>query len=241
MSVAALGVDVVDLVRSHRRDVPSARFVERVYSPEERALLSANPRRPDLPWILWAGKEAAFKALTLQRGEAPVFTHADFRVALDEVPDAGDGAADPLRGRVRWHGRELILGGSLSTDRVVAWAVPDPSLVTLWRWGTLDDVHLSFGGGTLDQLTSRGMSAREAAPVHSVASAVVRLAVRRDAAAWLETAEDRLEVVCAPGPRGRVPPRLHRDGEPLRGVGLSISHHGRWLAWGVAGQRSGGR
>lgn len=237
----ALGVDVVDLVRAHRRDQPTPRFVRRVFGEEERGLLGRHPRRPELPWVLWAAKEAAFKAVSLHLGSPPVFTHGEFRVQLDEVPDAVAPQGGALRGRVRWHDIGLALGGSFSAERVVAWAVADPSLVTVWRWARLEDQRALRGDDDLDALLARRLSEREAAPVHSMPSALVRLAVRGEAADWLGLDEGRLEVVCPPGPPGRVPPELYRDGARLPGVAISISHHGGWLAWGVGSQGSGGR
>jgi phosphopantetheine--protein transferase-like protein len=240
MTPAGLGIDVVDLLRGQGRAVPSRRFVDRVYAPEERAWLAVHPGRTDLPWILWAAKEAAFKAVTVHRGAAPVFTHADFRVELDELPDRGDAPGGALRGRVHWHDLDLPLGGSLTRERVVAWAVTDPGLVTLWRWARVADEHARLGGPPLEVLSADHLNPREAAPVHSLPSALVRVALRTEAGRWLDD-DDGLEVVCPPGEPGRVPPELHRHGRRVPGVSVSISHHGDWLAWGLCAQRSGGR
>lgn len=240
---AALGVDVVDLEQAHRRGGPTERFLKRVYDERERTLISRRDDRPDLPWILWAAKEAAFKAVTLERGEAPVFAHAEFRVTLARIPDTRATRGEELRGRVTWRGEELVLGGSLSAERAVAWALVDPSLVSIWRWSRIDVEQRRHGEGGVRSVRDADLSPREAAPVHSLSSALVRLAVRRDAAAWLGVDEAGLEVICPPGPRGRVPPELHLQGAPVTDIGITVSHHGRWLAWGVAGpadQRSDG-
>jgi phosphopantetheinyl transferase (holo-ACP synthase) len=229
----ALGVDVVDLLRAHRRHGPTPRFVRRVYAEEERRFLGNHPHRPELPWVLWAAKEAAFKAVSLHRGSPPVFAHADFRVELDEAPTVAGPQGGAVRGRVHWHDTRLALGGSLAGERVVAWTVVDPGLATVWRWARLRDERERRGGGEVDALVARHLTPREAAPIRSAASALVRMAVRCEAAEWLRTEEERLEVVCPPGPRGRVPPELHRDGTLLPDVAISVSHHGDWLAWGV--------
>ena len=58
----------------------------------------------------------------------------------------------------------------------------------------------------------------------------------------LAVAESRIEVVCDEGPKGRVPPEVWLDGSPSP-ADVSLSHHGRWLAWGVrsnAPPRQGG-
>ena len=60
-------------------------------------------------------------------------------------------------------------------------------------------------------------------------------AARREAAAYLELDEDRLQIICPPGPTGRRPPYLYLDGRPMAECGLSISHDGDWIAWAVAG------
>jgi hypothetical protein len=44
--------------------------------------------------------------------------------------------------------------------------------------------------------------------------------------------EQRVQVVSSEGPKGRVPPEVLLDGGPA-GADVSLSHHGRWLAWAL--------
>jgi hypothetical protein len=74
------------------------------------------------------------------------------------------------------------------------------------------------------------LSDREGDAVHSLESAAVRVAARAALAASMLVAEDRLEIVCDPGPYGRRPPRVCLDGAST-GADVSLSHAGRWIAW----------
>lgn len=88
-----VGNDVVDLSDPRCRGrAQDERFVDRVCAaPEGQAVRSS--RDPDLAlWILWAGKEAAFKVVTKVLGRPPVFEHARFVVA---VAEDGVGLSDP--------------------------------------------------------------------------------------------------------------------------------------------------
>ena len=98
-------------------------------------------------------------------------------------------------------------------------------------------VHDGLGGGPLDVLRRRFTDAERDA-VRGLSSAIARLALRREAALHLATDEQRLEVICPPGPAGRRPLYLYADGRLVTDVGLSISHDGAWVAWAVAGAES---
>lgn len=213
----AVGNDVVDL--GDPRCVGKAgdeRFLVRVLAAKERELVE-RATDPDLVlWTLWAAKEAAFKAVSKATGRVPVFVHADF-----EVESPADGL-----GRVRWDGLELpflVRGGrSTGSVHVVAWSgSPRP--------------RMAGGSSLVDRgaaLRER-LSSRELANVHSAASAHVRLEARAHLARLSGAPEEELEIVCEKGPAGRVPPRVLRAGNRAP-WDVSLSHHGRLVAWVVA-------
>lgn len=228
----ALGIDVVDLEHPRSRGKSSdRRFIARVFGDAEAAVIGASDDPDRTLWTLWAAKEAAFKAATLLSGEAPVFRHGAFQVRL---------ASDGRRGRVTYEDTCFDVRFQAPTGHLVAVAeyVGDrgPSGPALrHRVATVDAVMGDLGlvDPTLDDLRAR-LAPDEARSVHSVRSALARLALRRDVAGWLDLDEGDLAVVCAEGRAGRVPPRLHRRGRPLADVAVSISHDGRWLAWAAA-------
>lgn len=93
-----IGNDVVDF--AHRSTQPGAhnpRFDARVFSERERALI-AGDETERVRWVLWAGKEAAYKAVKkLER--AAVWAPSRFEVTL----------ASRAAGSVRHGARELAL------------------------------------------------------------------------------------------------------------------------------------
>jgi phosphopantetheinyl transferase (holo-ACP synthase) len=239
-SGAALGIDVVDLddPRSVGR-AREARLLARILTPAEAGFVRDAPE-PDLAlWALWAGKEAAFKTVTLLEGAAPVFRHRAFEVTLAHGLAAGTvtyaGHRLPLH--LSRRGRALVAlcwgpgpgGGApaAESDRVpgdLHWALDDAGPLAR---------SLGVSDETLDGLRAHHLRPAEARAVHSRASALARLALRRDAARLLVVDEARLAVVCAEGPPGRVPPELQQDRTTRTDVAVSLSHHGRWVAWGV--------
>jgi phosphopantetheinyl transferase (holo-ACP synthase) len=72
-----IGNDVVDLGEAGE---PSARFVERVFTPAERERVRAGGAAA--AWRLWAAKEAAYKALARRDPELP-FAHGTFVVDVE--------------------------------------------------------------------------------------------------------------------------------------------------------------
>jgi hypothetical protein len=73
-------------------------------------------------------------------------------------------------------------------------------------------------------------SAREWLCISHRASALARLSARRALASSLGLPEEELEIGCDPGAPGRRIPRTLLKGQDL-GVDLTLSHHGRLLAW----------
>ena len=76
------------------------------------------------------------------------------------------------------------------------------------------------------------LSTRELGMVHSRESAAVRVGARKDLATLLRVEEKRVEIVCGPGPSGKLPPQVLIDGHPAN-ADVSLSHDGRWIAWAV--------
>ena len=222
-----VGIDVVDL--AHARCVgkhEDARFLRRVLSEAELEDVSVSGEPARKLWQLWAAKEAAFKVASKVRPKVPAFVHAAFRVAADG-PGPGRGF-----GRVSWEELSLPVHWHQQGDRVaaLAWNGATADAAVEWGWGAASDLDPD-PHAPLDALLVR-FTARERRPVHSRPSALVRLAARAALATALDVAEARVEVVCKEGPTGRIPPEALLDGHAAP-ADVSLSHHGRWLAWAV--------
>ncbi|GMV06006.1 MAG: hypothetical protein AMXMBFR53_22830 [Gemmatimonadota bacterium] len=220
MMRAFVGNDVVDLTDPRTRDKHrDERFVARVLSEEERGILAAAPDPATELWRLWAAKEAAYKVVSKLLGEPPVFVHAAFPVTW------AAGAARRRAGLVE-HG-EVRIPVEVGWDEARVHAVAVSPGVEVAPEAEVAEA----GDASLEELLGR-LTSREADAVHSPASASVRLAARRDLARRLDVEEARLEIVCAPGVTGRRPPRVLLDGHPAT-ADVSLSHHGRWIAWAI--------
>ena len=99
-----------------------------------------------------------------------------------------------------------------------------------WGWAAASELDPE-PDASLEALLER-LSQRERRPVHSRGSLLVRLAARSALAVAMEVEDARVEVVCGEGPKGRIPPEVLLDELPAP-VDVSLSHHGRWLAWAL--------
>jgi len=228
-----------------------ARFLVRVLTEAERNAVAAAPREGGpgrgvspadlLLWRIWALKEAAFKTITGVLGSPPVFEHRAFAVRFDgEVEGGGEGDRSecdgvPLDAVVRWRGRlvhgRIVDAGAAGPVHAVARGGPPEGPTfrgvdtpgepdgSAWsrarlRWGRAHSPEEA--GVPWDRFTER-----ELRPIHSPASARVRLHARRDLAEWAGVSERDVEIVCDEGPTGRMPPRVLVRGRerrcPLRG------------------------
>lgn len=228
-----VGNDVVDL-RDPRCSGKSAdqRFVERVFTDREAAGIqdAADPDRR--LWLFWTAKEATFKVISKLLGSPPPFEHAAFRVRLTD-----EGSDDrPPRGLVRYRGTEVpfLVEGAPDRIHTLAWhghEGPGPDRIsrgvrTFRRQGETESADWRSA------LRER-FSDREWASIHTPASALVRVRARRALARFLDVEEGEVEIVSDEGPPGRTPPRVLLRGQRCR-VDVSLSHHGRFLAWALA-------
>ena len=117
----SVGNDVVDLADPETlREQQHPRFDERVYAPEELALLRRAEPEHVTRWLLWAAKEAAYKA---EKREASDTIFSPRRFVVDLPPLSGEEGAG--KGSVRHGERLLTLAAEWTGDFVHAVAMND--------------------------------------------------------------------------------------------------------------------
>jgi phosphopantetheine--protein transferase-like protein len=234
-----VGNDVVDLRHPRCRTRPEGdRLPRRILTPEEARWREGPVHREDRLrrlWSLWAAKEAAFKIASKLRGAPPVFRHRDFEASLEE--DHPGTPTVKLHGVVRWEGLEFPLEGLATREFVhVAGYGGDPD--------SLGDLRFEMGveghGEVLEEgarRLRRRASGREGLAEDGTYGPLSRRArqVARARLAEHVGGENgpggRIRIVTDPDRPGRSPPRVLVDGEHRPDLELSLSHHGRYVAW----------
>jgi hypothetical protein len=234
--VTFVGTDVVDLEEPRTRGkAGDKRFCARVLDDVEAAAVRAALHPDEELWSHWACKEAAFKTASKVLGEPLVFAHARFGVRWDGPVPAGE----PRTGRVLY--QELVFPvmvfARAALVQAVAYAHPDGLSLREEVVVGLEDIGAPGAPWSLplETLLVR-FTPREAGAIHSHESAAVRLGARAALADLLRVEEARVEIVCPPGAPGRRPPIVLLDGAPAR-ADVSLSHHGRWIAWAIHVER----
>lgn len=231
-----IGNDIVDLaepgVAGKERD---RRFMDRVFTPEERERILAAAAPTLALWRTWTAKETAFKIASKLK-EGVVFAHRRFEVGPEPPPAPGPASHgrlsdwvsvrfEDLDVRVRWETAVDYVHciGQLARGEVPVAAGPEaPGRARRLLAGILHD------GQALDGVLSRA----ERASVHSTASVRARLLARRLMDRWdLQGAE----IVRLWRAWGWSPPVIARCGQPLTGFDVSLSHDGRFVAAALTG------
>jgi phosphopantetheine--protein transferase-like protein len=241
VSLVFVGNDVVDLATPRTAGRASdARFVARVFDADEQATIHAAGGSDVELWSRWAAKEAGFKAVSKVIGGQPSFLHKTFKVTWSDPLDAQKSGDDPEEAVVREgsvrHGDHLArvtVRMRPGVVHAVAVCAPHPALDTIQVRRRVARLADPAGGwnGPLDQLMAL-FSDREADAVRSLPSAAVRIGARADLAEVLGVPQERVEIVCDPGPVTRRPPRVLVDGDAAR-ADVSLSHDGEWIAWAI--------
>jgi phosphopantetheinyl transferase (holo-ACP synthase) len=238
-----VGNDVVDLTDPRVLGKASdARFLERIFTEEERAAIAAA-RDPDMElWRSWAAKETAYKAVSKLRGSPPTFAHRAFVVSWSRLREH-DGLTGLRVGSVHFESTVIDIEATWDpkTVHVIGWVGDTTHTRNAERFdhrlARLDEPAAAWSA-PLTELERR-LTPRELEAVHSRASLAVRIGARTAIAEALKIDEHRLEIVCPPGKPGRRPPAVLVDGEPAT-VDVSLSHDGDWIAWAFALERAQG-
>lgn len=237
LTVTRVGNDVVDLGDPRTGGkAADERFVARIFTGQEAESIRSAASPDRALWIRWAAKEAAFKVASKLLGAPPPFEHAAFRVRLVDGADARAAGS----GRVRYRNLEIPVTAEATARWIHVLArhaesgEPEAHVHREVRPGPQ---RRSPSDGWEDELRNR-FTDREWRAVHGPASALVRLRARSHLARVLGVEEEELEIVCDEGPPGRTPPRVVLRGEGCPGD-VSLSHHGRFVAWAftIPGER----
>ena len=207
-----VGNDVVDLVKFEAEPpADRARFDARVFRPVEREAIqrAMNPSRER--WCHWAAKEAAYK-LFKKQSPATIFSPVRFEIDLLEEPESwrlGSDAPEVRQGSVSLGGSRRALsiewlGRSAVHARVTPLGESEESLV--------------FGHDWIDA------SSQAALAPAGLSEAVRRLACDR-IGKRMGVEPSMLSITR----RERIP-ELRQHGS-LFGADLSLSHHGRVIAF----------
>lgn len=234
-----VGNDVVDLTqRENICKSGDARFVGRVFTDQERDLISAAATPDRMLWAHWAAKEAAYKVLsrddpavcsTPRRYEIHLDGHGERRGKAGDRQPAGPivpagskpsgaaqapGGLEQITGRAHTPRGELALRIDMTADYVHALAA-----LTRTDLGRIRQrVDLLDNGAGADE-----------------ASRVVRAKLLEELALCLDCPPEELSV--AKEAAGPGAPLVFRRGQPLA-VTVSLSHDGRFVAYAFAGGRS---
>jgi len=212
-----IGNDVVDLAKARSSlSVRRERFIERVCAPPERVCV-ARSKNPDLTlWAIWAAKEAAYK-IALRRDVDTAFIKHDFIV---EHPPLAE-AESACEGAVQFSGMRIP----------VRWVVEKQAIHCVGAWpcesARLNAVKSMLGLQDDEALDQETLSQKELDSARSAPSRKVRQLAKK-----LLRAQGVVDVDIV---RPRDPdrwraPRLWRGGEELLNSGVSLSHHGRFVA-----------
>jgi phosphopantetheinyl transferase (holo-ACP synthase) len=223
---AWIGNDIVDLaepgVAGKEQD---RRFMDRVFTPDERARILASAAPTIALWKTWAAKEAAYKIACKLR-ERVVFAHRAFEVEPGVPNTLGHWA------QVRFDGLDIRVSWETARDyihcvgQMIQQPPGGPSAAPRARRQIFSDIvhHGHLLCGTL--------TTAEQASVHSTPSARARLVARRLFERWeLQGAE----VLRQWREWGWSPPVVALGGRPLAGFDVSLSHDGRFVAASVVG------
>ena len=145
-----IGIDVVDIQDSGEPGWQHIRHLQRVASAEEQAWVKSR-LRPDLALcVLWAAKEAAYKALSCPDRDEPFIPSG---VAVCWQPDQ-------LTGLCRWRGRQASVLARMDGYHAEALAVSE--WANLHTLGCLYEVS-RISGGSFPTPAQESLAARQLA------------------------------------------------------------------------------
>ena len=248
-SRSRIGNDVMDLrdPRCRERDSDDP-LLTRILSLQEREWLEGGTDAELWSirlWALWAAKEAAFKVhCKLAAGEGGPFLPKSFSCRLEtDVPS--DGTAVRIHGKVDRVGGRVPVRVEGSSNRSYVHLVGWDGTNERPRRGRLElGLEAVEPEGSEEDLEALRplFTAAEWEGIYSLRSARARLLardrIRAHVGSTIASARDgfpdtAVEIRTARGRPRQSPPRIWFAGREVPELDLSLSHHGRFVAWAL--------
>ncbi|KAA3617971.1 MAG: hypothetical protein DWQ05_07955 [Calditrichaeota bacterium] len=234
-----VGNDIVDLQSESASGKSSdLRFMRRVFTASERKSIE-NHKNPDKAlWLHWASKEAAYKVVCKLQKPRPVFSHAQFVVDLKKSVELGL-FSNIVHATVKFRAITLEVQFEAGPDFIHA--------IAYWPFGSgLDEFEIHSGSratssADLSLWSDRGwlesnFTEDELLSCVRSESALVRYFSKKSIADQIKYNESRIQIIRPQIPDNYQPPYLLVDGRRSE-VDVSLSHHGRFVAWAYSTRR----
>jgi len=223
-----LGNDIVDLTEAGVTDKShNARFVERVFSLEEKYAISVS-ENPDLTlWMFWAAKETAYKIISKITGP-PVFSHKKFKATFRKQISKSKSKFEVVY-NTRQFQIELTtninyihaVGAHANTGERLNYLLSEKvHQVTHSELKDWQNINRWLEHFTKEELVS----------IHYAESALIRFHCKELVAKELKIAPSRLQIIRPSKARRPQPPFLLLDNKQTE-IDISLSHHGVWLGF----------
>lgn len=215
-----IGNDLVDLTNpdianKHNEE----RFLKRVLAPSEIKKMKSTSDPKKLLWLLWAGKESAYKVLKKLMPEM-IFSHSKIVVDIDEKVLYGTVTYGEYVISIRW----LVATNWLHSVAVLK---EDEKQLDVFEYEIKELGKVSV---KTDDFTPE-----EALSVYSLESAGVRN-LTKDILNKYKL--ENVEIIRSPLEKKFSPPELYVDRTPLKYWDLSMSHDGNFVSCAVSKRQS---
>lgn len=242
-----IGNDVMDLLdprcQGRRKD---DRLLGRILLPEERIWVDEVASESAWAvrlWALWAAKESAFKVYCKLVGDG-AFRPRSFLCRLEAEAQPDDPSITRIRGEVEAAdaGLSVTIEGSSNQSyvHVVGWAGSGSRPRQSRMESGLEEVGLGDSHTALATLRDR-FTPEEWEGIHSLRSAHARLLARERVRSLLGLGagadggniSGQVEIRTTGDRPGKLAPQIWFRGSRIRDLDLSLSHHGRFVAWAL--------
>ncbi|HKY69522.1 MAG TPA: 4'-phosphopantetheinyl transferase superfamily protein [Gammaproteobacteria bacterium] len=231
-----VGNDIVDLVEALVScKTQDERFLNRVFTPEEKKIIANAPSPEHMLWAIWAAKETAYKIVSKIIG-TPIFSHKAFIVSLTPSVSSPKGVpydVQELRLSVNYDEFSIPIVIAWDNEKLVATAVYPEGLLSAAIFGArkIEKNELEFWENpkNLDKYFTQ----EEREGIWHEYSAAVRHDVKKKISELINEDILNIEIIRETKEKKMQPP-LVRIKKHLSRIDVSLSHHGQWIAWGVS-------
>jgi len=190
------------------------RFVNRVFTPGEQELISLAANQDALLWAIWAGKEAAYKAVRKNEPAATSIPHS-YDVSLNSPEEYFPAKERFIRGSVKTPYGDVAIRAFMTSDYVHC----------------IGSIELQGNGERIVSHVERIGPDTGATP--ACESAFVRRALRLRLSEYCNLSLENIEIRRVKGPLGMEPPFVLVNGKKAA-IDISMSHDGSFAAYAFA-------
>lgn len=218
LTLPLIGNDVVDLHLASEK--VNQRFIQRVFTDDEQYLIKQTSA--SMLWRLWSAKETAYKIISKINPDT-IFSHRLFATEITSV--------NQQQLTLNYQDKSITMKTMAKQNALHTLAVYPQGQIWQHHYRQINDAELKYWQN--QENLQQAFKPQELASIHHPPSAIARVDIKNVLEKHLQIEPSVITIIRPKIANKSQAPYLLINQQTCE-FDISISHHGEWVAWGIA-------